>query len=415
VTQTDLLAPPPEHDPSPDWSQSLSNGAAGIALLHVARARAGIDGWGTAHQWVTAMTRSPVVADPYACGLFRGAPAVAFVLRVADRPAYVTALATLDEHITALTRARLDRAHERIERGQLPELREFDLINGLTGIGVYLLQANDTDLLREVLSYLVRLAVEPVIVDGERLPGWWTSHGPAGQPSPAWPGGHSNLGLAHGISGPLALLATAMRLGGTVPGHAGAIEKICAELDRWRCGTPGRSWWPGMISPTEWKTCAVGQPGPQRPSWCYGIPGQAFAQQQAALALGDRRRQHQAEDALAGCITDEKQLAQLGDASLCHGWAGLVQTTRRAAADAGPDSALAAVLPHLHTRFEQQLHSQRLPIGDGLLDGATGIALTCHTTADTPPTPQWDACLLLAPPTMDAPPSLEAPHTEGDG
>ncbi len=409
MTQTDLLAQPAEHDPSPDWSQSLSNGAAGVALLHIVHARAGVGDWGTAHQWVTAMTRNPVVADLGACGLFRGAPAVAYVLRVAARPEYAAALRTLDGHITALTRQRLHRAHERIERGKLPELREFDLINGLTGIGVYLLQANDTDLLREVLAYLVRLAVEPVIIDGEQLPGWWTSHGPAGQPSPAWPGGHSNLGFAHGICGPLALLATAMRLGVIVPGHADAIEEICAELDRWRCGTPGRSWWPGMISPTEWKTCAVGQPGPQRPSWCYGIPGQAFAQQQAALALGDRRRQHQAEDALTGCITDEKQLAQLGDACVCHGWAGLVQTTRRAAADAGPDSALAALLPHLHTRFEQQPHSQRLPIGDGLLEGATGIALTRHTTADTPPTPRWDACLLLTPPT------LGAPHTEGNG
>ncbi|WP_131771074.1 lanthionine synthetase C family protein [Candidatus Protofrankia californiensis] len=398
MTRTDPLARPPGHDPSPDWSQSLSNGAAGIALLHIARA--GIEGWDTAHQWVTAMTRSPVVADPDACGLFRGAPAVAFVLRAANHPAYAAALATLDGHITALTRQRLGRAYERIERGQLAELREFDLINGLTGIGVYLLQTHHTELLSEVLSYLVGLATESATVGGQRLPGWWTGHGPGDQPSPAWPGGHSNLGLAHGISGPLALLATAMRLGIIVPGHAEAIDRICAELDQWRCGTPGRRWWPGMISPAEWKAGAVQQPGPQRPGWCYGTPGLARAQQVAALALGDRRRQHEAESALAGCLVNEKQLAQLNDAGVCHGWAGLVQTTRRAAADAGPDSALAAVLPDLHTRFEQHFHRTTQATGDGLLEGAAGIALTRHICADTASATRWDACLLLAPPTL---------------
>jgi lantibiotic biosynthesis protein len=394
VTYSDPLALPPAHDPAPNWGQSLSAGAAGIALLHITQARAGTGDWDIAHQWAGAMTRGPVAAHPDAC-LFTGAPAVAFVLRAAGHRAYAAALSTLDGHIVTLTRHRLDRARERIERGQLPELREFDLLKGLTGIGVYLLQANQIDLLRDVLSYLVRL-VDPVTVDDQELPGWWAGHGPAGQPSTAWPDGHLNLGLAHGIAGPLTLLSTAMRRGITVLGQADAIERICAELDRWRCGTARRSWWPGIISPAEWKARAVQQPGPQRPSWCYGTPGLARAQQLAALALGHPQRQQHAEDALAGCITDEAQLAQLGEVSLCHGWAGLVQTTRRAAADTGHDSALTALLPRLDSRFDQHLHDQQ-PACAGLLEGATGIALTRHSTAA--PAIPWDACLLIAPPT----------------
>lgn len=118
----------------------------------------------------------------------------------------------------------------------------------------------------------------------------------------------------------------------------------------------------------------------------------------AALALGDPQRQRRAEEALTGCIADEAQLAQLADASLCHGWSGLVQTTRRAATDAGPGSALAALLPHLHTRFEQHFHGQRPTTCDGLLEGAAGIALTRHAAADVLPAARWDACLLIAPP-----------------
>lgn len=127
----------------------------------------------------------------------------------------------------------------------------------------------------------------------------------------------------------------------------------------------------------------------------------ARAQQLAGLALGDRQRQRHAENALAGCIVDEDQLAQLGEASVCHGWAGLVQTTHRAANDAGPTSALPALLPDLHTRFEQHLRRHQPPAGEGLLDGAAGVALTRHAAAAC--ASRWDACLLISTPSQMSP------------
>lgn len=399
MTYTHPFALPPEHEPAPGWGQSLSTGAAGIALLHAEYARAGIGDWSTAHRWAAAMTRTPVTAHPDA-SLFCGAPAVAFALRAAGHPAYAAALATLDRHIAALTRHRLDRAHERIDRGQLPELREFDLINGLTGLGVYLPHTDNTALLREVLFCLVRLA-EPVALDGQRLPGWWTGNSPADHPSPDWPGGHANQGIAHGIAGPLALLSTAIRFGVTVPGQADAIDRMDSWLEGWRCGTPSRPWWPGLISLTEQATGVVDQPGPQRPSWCYGTPGLARARQLAALALDDRQRQRRAEAALVACVVDDTQLAQLRDGSLCHGWAGLVHTTWRAAADANPDSELASLLPHLRDRWNQ--HRARVSDQHGMLEGAAGIVLTQYTIATTGTSRDagertaagWDACLLI--------------------
>jgi hypothetical protein len=205
MTCTPPYTPPPEHDLEPGWGQSLANGAAGLALLHVGYAHTGIGDWVTAHHWVTAMTRSPITADPHA-SLYRGVPAVAYVLRTAGLPGYGGALRDLDEHVMAITRTRLERAHERIDHGVLAELREFDLINGLTGLGVCLLQAVHVDpchpggsLLREVLAYLVRLTSQ-ITVDGVLLPGWWTATGPSGRPDSQWPGGHANLGMAHGIA-----------------------------------------------------------------------------------------------------------------------------------------------------------------------------------------------------------------------
>ncbi|MFE7751382.1 lanthionine synthetase C family protein [Streptomyces sp. NPDC057428] len=379
--------------------QSLYSGAPGIALRHSADAQAGRGGWEAVHEWVTAMVRHPVNADPDTCGLFEGAPAVAYALHLADRPSYAPALETLDRHIVAMTRLRLRAAHRRIDREEFPRLREYDLISGLTGLGVYLLTRGGHDtLLLEILCYLVRLT-EAVTADHDLLPGWWTGDGPELRPSVEWPDGHCNLGLAHGICGPLAFMAICMRRGLTVPGQARAIRYICTTLDQWCLGTGDRPWWPETLSRREWKTRVPRRNGPGRPSWCYGTPGIARARQLAALALGNAPLQHHAEAALVACVTDERQLSRLTDASLCHGWAGLVRTVQRTAADAGPGSTLGELLPGLHARMRDHLEQSGLhrsaPRAAGLMEGAAGIHLTPLDTVGAAPISRWDACLLL--------------------
>ncbi|MGM1058381.1 lanthionine synthetase LanC family protein [Saccharothrix sp. Mg75] len=92
--------------------QSLAGGAAGIALLHIERARTGHGGWDTAHAWLSAAVADELSAGPNA-GLFFGTPALAFVVHTAvERPGKLDrALRTLDAGTVELTRRRLDRAH----------------------------------------------------------------------------------------------------------------------------------------------------------------------------------------------------------------------------------------------------------------------------------------------------------------
>lgn len=233
----------------------------------------------------------------------------------------------------------------------------------------------------------------PLRTDGEVLPGWWASHDPSFTFSPAFPGGHANLGMAHGIAGPLALLALALRRGATVDGHAEAIDRICAWLDDWRQDSDHGPWWPQWITRAELRSHRSAQPGPLRPSWCYGTPGIARAQQLAAIATGDAAGQDRAEDALARCLSDPAQLARLTSTGLCHGWAGLAQTAWHAAREARTPE-IAERLPHLTAELVRR--SQRgTAEGSGLLDGHAGLALAIHTTAQTaPPASGWDACLL---------------------
>lgn len=133
------------------------------------------------------------------------------------------------------------------------------------------------------------------------------------------PGGHANLGVAHGISGVLAFLGTALRRGITVDGHCEAIATICVHLDTWRHDDDPGPWWPEWITQDELRTGRSRQHSPLRPSWCYGTPGIARAQQIAAIATGDAARQQIAEHALAACLSDTAQLSRITDNSLCHG------------------------------------------------------------------------------------------------
>jgi class I lanthipeptide synthase len=389
-----LACPPVRVDAA---AQSLAEGATGVALLHIERARAGLGAWTTAHTWITTAAHTDISAATNA-SLYYGAPALAYLLHTASPGGgtrYHAARTALDKAVNSLAHRRVDAALARINRGELPRLGEFDLINGLTGIGAHLLHHTPADqALERILSYLVRLT-QPQRIDGQTLPGWWASHDPHLGQSAAYPGGHGNLGMAHGISGPLALLALAYRKRITVEGHGEAMERICAWLDRWRQDHPAGPWWPQWVTLDSHRTGHLDQQGPLRPSWCYGTPGLARAQQHAAIALGDTTRKHLAEQALEGCLSDPEQLGRLTDASLCHGWAGLLQTTWRAAAEA-TNPVLAARLPHLtdslvrHARMEAAQPA-------GLLEGAAGIALALHSTAHSSATdPGWDACLLIA-------------------
>ncbi|MFE2179058.1 lanthionine synthetase C family protein [Streptomyces sp. NPDC059455] len=371
-------------------SQSLADGAAGIALWHIERAHRGQGPQSKAHA-ILATCVNDLITDDNAA-LYFGAPAVAFALHTAStgNGRYAKALHALDTQITQLTQRRTQAAHARIDRGERPHAREYDLFYGLTGLASYLLcRDRDSQTLRETLAYLVRLTL-PLDGDEEQLPGWWTPFDPTGHRSEKFPGGHANLGMAHGISGVLSLLAIAARQGCVVDGQTMAIQRICDWLDLQRQDTEISPWWPQWITLADHRTGAVTQSGPLRPSWCYGTPGLARAQQLAALALGDAERQRMAEHALLSCLADSAQLAHIRDAGICHGAAGLLHTVHRVAQDA----AVAGFENHL-SRLHALVLEQELPEDSGFLNGTAGRALALMTAESNGAVASgWDACLL---------------------
>ncbi|MFE2181368.1 lanthionine synthetase C family protein [Streptomyces sp. NPDC059455] len=385
-------APPPEDQP---WAaQTLASGATGTALLHIERARSGHGNWQQAHAWIkTAVATDISAADT--SGLYLGAPAVAFMLDCAvtpDAPRYQDALSAVDRHVIELAHRRLDAAQARMHSGRPTNFHEYDIFYGLTGIGAYLLRRSPSgSAMARVLAYLVQLTHPIRHGDQGVLPGWWVGHRPDLTPSAA-PAGHANFGTAHGITGPLLLLARALHQGVSVDGHEDAIDTILHWLDAWRQDGPAGPWWPEHLHLGELRAGRPAQSGPARPSWCYGTPGIARAGQLAALARRDPARQHLYEDAMARCLTDPGQLSTIADAGLCHGWAGLYQTAWRAAHDAAIPT-LRTALPSLAAALTRHAHPGPDP---GLLQGDAGTALALTTAAhDAAPTSGWDACLLI--------------------
>ncbi|WP_436776763.1 lanthionine synthetase C family protein [Yinghuangia sp. YIM S09857] len=371
ATTIPLLMPenvPPDVAGRPWWRQSLAHGAPGVALLYVELAARDEAPHCVAHAWISHITQHELTRGPDS-HLYYGAPALAHVLACSGR--YAGPLGVLDDAIRTDVKRRLVAAHARIGRGALPTLSEFDVIRGLTGLGAYLLD-RDPGAALEILTYLVRLT-EPVDCHGWELPGWWTASGLNGQPDTRYPHGHANNGVAHGIGGPLALLAHATRRGLAVDGQRDAIRRVLVWLDRWRADDV----WPYIVDLNNRPT-----PRPrQRTSWCYGSAGLARAQQLAALALGDIERQHDAEAILLRTLATPTGIT---DASLCHGYAGLAHIARCAAEDAPDPTAFLALVPTLLSQAE--------PTGQpyAFLEGDVGV----HLAREPAATP-WSTCLLV--------------------
>jgi hypothetical protein len=393
--QLSACQPEPAQPPGGrEWvAQSLAQGAAGTALLHIELARSGTGSWQRAHAWICAAASGEVSAGSTS-GLFQGLPAVAFMLDAAASGAsrYARGLADAGRHVTNLAASRAEAAMDRIRSGRPPAFHEYDVLFGLTGLGALLLRRDPAgSAMERVLRYLVALT-RPLAVDGREVPGWWASHDPHRGQSPDYPGGHLNFGAAHGIAGPLALLGHSLRRGVAVDGQREAVASILAFLDTWRQESHAGPWWPEWITTADHAAGRPSQRHPNRPSWCYGTPGIARAGQVAAIALVDATAQRKYEQAITGCLHDPVQVAKVTQAGLCHGAAGLYMTAMRAARDAAtPD--ISACLPDLANLL---LSLTGRPSSPGFLDGADGTALALHAAAEGPPLSGWDACLLIS-------------------
>ena len=404
----------------------IAQGYAGLALMaeYVDRCcpDEGWDGVGRGYLELAAWGAEGEAQAPLS--LFAGLAGLAFTAAYLSRG---TRYRRLVAAIDAALLPRVTAAVEEVDaaRGGV-SVSSFDLISGLAGVGAYLLTrcgepTTDAALhasLRRVLGSLVRLTLD----DGG-LPRWYTPPDLLGDPKTAvsYPNGQLNCGLAHGIPGPLALLALARRNGIEVEGLDDAIERITGWLtvnrfdDEWGINWPtavpveviASGTTPMLTLLRKAPAPATTAPnGPSRTAWCYGSPGVARSLWLAGAALGRDDLQTLAVSAMEAVYQRPLAARQIDSPTFCHGVAGLLHITLRFAHDTGlplfrdaaaalADQLLGLYRPETPLGYYSLERSGQRVDQPGLLDGVPGVPMVLLAAA-TGVEPAWDRLFLLA-------------------
>ncbi|MFD5283940.1 lanthionine synthetase C family protein [Streptomyces rubrogriseus] len=394
----------------PIWAElTLGSGSPGLALAFAGASRDAARQVPRAHAYLTAGTRAVSGRPGTAGGVFKGPGALAFAVLLAHRTTggYVSALQRFDAYQRDLVRTVLPPVEDR----PLPTIGHYEVVRGLTGVGRYLLARAESceEPLTAVLDYLVRLSLGTVEHQGADVPRWWALDAPRIGSEAAFPGGHLNLGLSHGVAGPLALLALAWEQGVRVPRQREAVEATAALLRTWAVADRYGVFWPGYLSFAQWQRGPAAYDGAAKwPAWCYGAPGVSRALQLAGRALGRADFSDLARASVERLLVLPRSAWGIDDHALCHGWAGALHQLGRLN-EAWQDPRLAELRDDIaaglvsafdpEVPFGLRFTMTKVPFGSdvsGYLDGAAGVALALDSYAAAGTPADWDMPLLLA-------------------
>jgi lantibiotic modifying enzyme len=378
-------------------NHSLSRGQAGLALLYTWLARTGRtpQADGVARQYLDQAIEG-VSTQAMKPSLYGGFTGVAWAAELVDHLLDPDAGDRNEEVDDALLRL-LSQPNRR----PVPH----DLVEGVTGLGVYALQRYPRPVAIECLRRVVERLHESARHDEHGFY-WWT---PPAEIHDEWrkeyPSGRVDLGVAHGVAGAIALLGGVCGAGieqaAARPLLEGAVRWLLAHSMATEAGPTFPLW----VAPGF-------RPYQARCAWCYGDPGIAAALLTAARGAGVPDWE-QAAVALAYRAAERPE-SETGvvNACFCHGAAGLAHLYNRIYQATGEEKLRQAAVYWL----ERTLDFYRLARDNGgawvqgswdqkpwtwtgieLVEGAAGVALVL-LAATTSVEPLWDRMFLLSPP-----------------
>jgi hypothetical protein len=368
------------------------------------------EGWDRiGHNYLTTAAVAAEGLPQLSPAMFGGLAGLAFAGRSLSRGAtrYSNLLATLDDALLPQVTTQAEALTGPTMDGM--PFSQFDVISGLAGTGAYLLlrceQPGAFAALESALRALVVLANDT----GSR-PRWWTPAHLLGDEDTAalYPYGNLNCGLAHGIPGPLAVMALALSHGIGVPGIEGAVDRVVGWLGGHRADDGWGVNWPYAISLTQegLPDRSAAMDGPSRAAWCYGAPGVARALWLAGVARGRPDWRNLAIEAMEAIYRRPVAARQIDSPTFCHGVAGLLQVTLRFANDTAlpvftdaaadlTDQLLSAYEPDSLLGYRNWEPGGTRVDQPGLLDGAPGVLLAL-LAASNGVEPSWDRAFLLS-------------------
>ncbi|WP_272953910.1 lanthionine synthetase C family protein [Gracilibacillus saliphilus] len=341
----------------------------------------------------------------YGASLFSGTAGIAFSIRIASMGHYYS---KLQKSLDTFLCNQVDEILTNLSRKTSYEMFDYDVIEGLAGIANYFFMVENDPTsekyLKKILTYFVSLSGYKELF-GSRVPNWHIQNEFLFSDSEkeTYKDGVLNVGLSHGIPGPLIILSKAYKRGILVEGHFEAIKRIAHDLLKLKNHHDNN--WGGMIGVEHYINQERPFHLPTRSAWCYGTPGTAFSLLTAAEALNDSELSDIAKQAMKDLIGNEQKIFS---PSFCHGYAGISYLYKRFY-----EKTNVKEFHEESKRLKEKtidFFNQANPFGFydievkdnsilklnsiGLLQGVTGILLTLLSFEECSPS-IWNAAFLL--------------------
>jgi hypothetical protein len=396
---------------------TIAQGDTGIALLcSQLHAVYPGEGWDALARQHLARAARAVYATHHGAGAFTGYSGILFTSRLAGHSENSVPISELSAQVAhqALTTAAAIRGVSGLS------VSSFDIISGLSGIMLCLLPSAGRDSMGAAVPFLEG-ALAAMALHGQDLPAWYTPTDRLydDEQRALYPCGNLNVGLAHGMPGPLAALSLAVAsrphadphtaiAGDTGDVRVAAVARLASWLSETAVIADGYPGWPSVVplAETDGRLHATDPGRIGRDAWCYGTPGAARALYLAGRTLDRSDWRELAVAAMAGVYARPVPMRAIDSPTFCHGVAGLLQITLRFLHDTGlPIFADAA--RELTTQILDSVDADRPmaianvePGGNlvdqpGLLDGAAGVSLVL-LSAGSDVEPAWDRVFGLS-------------------
>lgn len=225
----------------------------------------------------------------------------------------------------------------------------YDVISGVSGVAAYLLFFEDEHIkncIREINKYLIEKIILEKEQNGYKIPGWYIKPEDVNiEDKENYETGLFNLGLAHGICSPLAVLGLSRKLGITVTNQKNAIDYILETLNKLKIEENNSIFWNEMISFDGFinfnkNSYTYGS----RASWCYGTPGISRSMYIASESIERKDISNLAEKAFAKmCNKNNINKWMLNSPTLCHGYSGILSIALLMVSDTGSEVNIDAI------------------------------------------------------------------------
>lgn len=356
VRERVCISRPDKDDGMVSWgSLTLSDGYPGVLLLFSTLDQLyPQEGWDQiAHLYVVKIKEAIEQESVSNLSLFGGLAGCCFSIEQASREGerYQKLLSRLDQFLIEKSRIEyLEKLDEKIEMGLPAHPGLYDVISGLCGIGGYALHRLKSPgmnrFFEEILKTSIRF-ISNIQIGVHLVPGWYVPrhYQYTKGDEKLYPKGNFNLGLAHGVTGFLALFSLAATKGVVIDNQMEAIRTLSHWVLSKKREVDGHVFWKDRVSFEE-ETSMEGNPeaGVTLDAWCYGTAGVARTLFLAGKAIKSDVLKQEAVEGFLSIFNRISFIEDLRNPTFCHGISGLMTLAQLMLRDSGVEKVKTGVL-----------------------------------------------------------------------